>query len=138
VAYDAGPTGFGLARALTGAHIDCVVAAPSKLLRPSGDRVKTDARDAAHPTRLLRAGDITVVTVPEAEVEAVGDLVRAPEDARADLMRVRHRLSKLMLRHGRIYSDDKAWTAVARALGGWCWSLAATTRLTESPSDARL
>ena len=98
VAYEAGPTGFGLARALTDAQIDCVVAAPSKLIRPAGDRIKTDARDAAHLTRLLRLGEITAVTVPEAEVEAVRDLVRAREDARADLMRVRHRLSKLLLR----------------------------------------
>ena len=72
----------------------------SKLIRPGGDRVKTDARDAAHLTRLLRLGEITAVTVPEREVEAVRDLVRAREDARADLMRVRHRLSKLLLRQG--------------------------------------
>ena len=58
VAYEAGPTGFGLARALADAQIDCVVAAPSKLIRPAGDRVKTDARDAAHLTRLLRLGEI--------------------------------------------------------------------------------
>ena len=112
VAYEAGPTGFGLARALADAQIDCVVAAPSKLIRPAGDRVKTDARDAAHLTRLLRLGEITAVTVPEADVEAVRDLVRAREDARADLMRVRHRLSKLLLRHGRIYSQGQAWTGV--------------------------
>lgn len=110
VAYEAGPTGFGLARALAAAQIDCVVAAPSKLIRPSGDRVKTDARDAAHLTRLLRLGEITPVTVPDAEVEAVRDLVRAREDARADLMRVRHRLSKLLLRYGQVYSGGQAWT----------------------------
>lgn len=115
VAYEAGPTGFGLARALADAQIDCMVAAPSKLIRPAGDRVKTDARDAAHRTRLLRLGEITAVTVPEADVEAVRDLVRAREDARADLIRVRHRLSKLLLRHGRIYSDGKAWTGGTRS-----------------------
>ena len=112
VAYEAGPTGFGLARALAEAQIDCVVAAPSKLIRPSGDRVKTDARDAAHLTRLLRLGEITAVTVPDADVEAVRDLVRAREDARADLMRVRHRLSKLLLRQGRVYSGGQAWNGV--------------------------
>jgi transposase len=112
VAYEAGPTGFGLARALAAAEIDCVVAAPSKLIRPSGDRVKTDARDAAHLTRLLRLGEITAVVVPDAEVEAVRDLVRAREDARADLMRVRHRLSKLLLRQGRVYSGGNAWTGL--------------------------
>jgi transposase len=97
---------------LVDAQIDCVIAAPSKLIRPAGDRVKTDARDGAHLTRLLRMGEITVVTVPEADVEAVRDLVRAREDARADLMRVRHRLSKLLLRHGRVYSGGHAWNGV--------------------------
>lgn len=87
VAYEAGPTGFGLARALADAQIQCTVAAPSKLIRPAGDRVKTDARDAAHLTRLLRLGEITAVTVPDRETEAARDLVRACEDASADLMR---------------------------------------------------
>jgi transposase len=119
VAYEAGPTGFGLARTLADAQIDCVVAAPSKLIRPAGDRVKTDARDAAHLTRLLRLGEITAVTVPEADVEAVRDLVRAREDARADLMRVRHRLSKLLLRHGRIYAHGKAWTGLHETWLRW-------------------
>src|SRR3989454_5084695 len=59
VTYEAGPTGFGLARALTAAGIACEVAAPSKLIRPAGDRVKTDARDAAHLARLLHLGQIT-------------------------------------------------------------------------------
>ncbi|MCA2306029.1 IS110 family transposase [Mycobacterium intracellulare] len=112
VAYEAGPTGFGLARALAEAQIDCTVAAPSKLIRPAGDRIKTDARDAAHLTRLLLLGEITAVRVPERDVEAARDLVRAREDARADLMRVRHRLSKLLLRQGRVYSGGQAWTGV--------------------------
>lgn len=112
VAYEAGPTGFGLARALAAVQIDCTVAAPSKLIRPSRDRVKTDARDAAHLARLLRLGEITAVAVPEREVEAARDLVRAREDARADSMRVRHRLSKLLLRHGRVYSGGQAWTGL--------------------------
>lgn len=81
-------------------------------LRPAGDRVKTDARDAVHLTRLLRLGEITTATVPEAEVEAVRDLVRAREDARADLMRVRDRLSKLLLRQGRVYSGGPGWNGV--------------------------
>jgi transposase len=103
VAYEAGPTGFGLARAINEAGMQCLVAAPSKLQRPAGDRVKTDARDAAHLARLLRLGEITAVRVPGREIEAVRDLVRAREDARADLMRVRHRLSKLLLRQGIVY-----------------------------------
>jgi hypothetical protein len=77
----AGPPGLGLARATTEAGMECVVAAPSKLQRPAGDRIKTDARDAAHLAPLLPLGEITAVRVPEREVEAVGDLVRAREDA---------------------------------------------------------
>jgi len=108
--YEAGPTGFGLARVLDGAGISCVVAAPSKLIRPAGDRVKTDARDARHLARLLHLGQIVEVTVPTVAQEAARDLVRAREDCRADLMRARHRLSKLLLRQGRLYCDGKAWT----------------------------
>jgi transposase len=108
VAYEAGPTGYGLARACAGAGIDCVVAAPSKI-RAATDRVKTDRRDAERLARLLRLGEITPVRVPEPEEEAARDLVRAREDARGDLMRARHRLSKLLLRHGAVY-DATAWT----------------------------
>lgn len=110
MAYEAGPTGFGLYRSLTAAGIRCEVAAPSKLQRPSGDRVKTDARDAVHLARLLRLDEITAVAIPSVEQEAARDLVRAREDARGDLMRARHRLSKLLLRHGIVYYDGDAWT----------------------------
>jgi transposase len=110
VAYEAGPTGFGLCRGLTAAGIRCVVAAPSKLQRPCGDRVKTDARDAVHLARLLRLDEITPVAVPTVEQEAARDLVRAREDCRGDLMRARHRLSKLLLRHGVVYCGGQAWT----------------------------
>ena len=110
VTYEAGPTGFGLARALTAAGIVCAVAAPSKLIRPAGDRVKTDARDAAHLARLLHLGQITEVTVPTAAQEAARDLVRAREDCRGDLMTARHRISKLLLRQGIVYSGGKTWT----------------------------
>ena len=78
VAYEAGPTGFGLARFLTAAGMPCVVAAPSKLQRPCGDRIKTDARDAAHLARLLHLGHIVEVTVPSPEQEAARDLRPAP------------------------------------------------------------
>jgi len=96
VTYEAGPTGFGLSRTLSAAGIRCVVAAPSRLQRPSGDRVKTDARDAIHLARLLRLDEVTAVVVPSVEQEAARDLVRAREDCRGDLMRARHRLSKLL------------------------------------------
>jgi transposase len=110
VTYEAGPTGFGLARFLNAAGVECLVAAPSKLQRPSGDRVKTDARDALHLARLLKLGEIVAVRVPEVAQEAARDLVRAREDARADLMRTRHRVSKLLLRQGIVYSGGQAWT----------------------------
>jgi transposase len=110
VACEAGPTGFGLYRSLTAAGIRCEVAAPSKLQKPSGDRVKTDARDAVHLAKLLRLDEITPVCVPSVEQETARDLVRAREDCRGDLIRARHRLSKLLLRHGIVYYDGDAWT----------------------------
>jgi len=110
VVYEAGPTGFGLVRFLRDRGVDCLVAAPSKLQRPAGDRVKTDARDALHLARLLKLGEIVEVTVPTVEQEAARDLVRAREDARGDLMRARHRLSKLLLRQGIVYCGGHAWT----------------------------
>src|SRR5450631_1594307 len=112
VAYEAGPTGFGLARQLTAAGIRCVVAAPSKLQRPPGDRVKTDSPDAQHLAKLLRMDQIVEVRVPSVEQEAARDLVRAREDVRGDLMRSRHRLSKLLLRQGILYSGGHPWTGV--------------------------
>jgi transposase len=87
----------------------CVVAAPSKIPRASGDRVKTDRRDAERLARLLRLGELVAVRVPEPHEEAARDLVRVREDARGELMRARHRLSKLLLRHGLVY-DAAAWT----------------------------
>jgi transposase len=87
-----------------------VVAAPSKLQRPAGDRVKTDVRDARHLARLLHLGEIVAVAMPSAEREAARDLVRAREDARRDLMSARHRVSKLLLRHGIVYYSGRPWT----------------------------
>ena len=95
----------------------CEVAAPSKLQRPSGDRVKTDQRDALHLARLLRLDEVTSVTVPSVDQEAARDLVRAREDCRGDLMRARHRLSKLLLRHGIVYSGGQAWTGAGTMRG---------------------
>lgn len=109
VTYEAGPTGFGLARALDAVGVRCVVVAPSKLERPPGDRVKTDRRDAERLARLLRIGELPGVRVPSEAEEAARDLVRAREDVRGDLMRARHRLSKLLLRQGLLY-DGTAWT----------------------------
>lgn len=110
VVYEAGPTGYGLARALLAADVDCVVAAPSKLIRAPGDRVKTDTRDARYLARLLHLGQIVTVAIPTVEQEAARDLVRAREDCRGDLMSVRHRVSKLLLRQGIVYCGGEAWT----------------------------
>jgi len=109
VGYEAGPTGYGLARACAAAGIACTVAAPSKIPRAPGDKVKTDRRDAERLARLLRLGELVAVRVPDSHEEAARDLVRAREDTRGELMRARHRLSKLLLRHGLVY-DASAWT----------------------------
>jgi transposase len=109
-AYEAGPTGYTLARELVRRGVDCVVAAPSKIPRAAGDRVKTDRRDAEHLVRLLLAGKLHPVRVPGPEEEALRDLVRARDAVRVDLMRCRHRLSKLLLRHGHRFDDGPTWT----------------------------
>jgi transposase len=114
-AYEAGPTGYALARELARRRVECVVAAPSKIPRASGDRVKTDRRDAEHLVRLLLAGKLHPVRVPGPAEEALRDLVRARETVRVDLMRCRHRLSKLLLRHGVHFEDGPAWTQRHRA-----------------------
>jgi len=111
VGYEAGPTGFGLARRLEAVGVACTVAAPSKMIRPVGDRVKTDKRDALLLARLVRLGDLVAVRVPTEAEEAARDLVRARDDARIELMAARHRLSKLLLRHGIVY-NGAAWTGV--------------------------
>jgi transposase len=116
VGYEAGPTGYGLARALHGAGVECVVAAPGKIERPTSDRVKTDERDAGRLLRLLMIDALHPVRVPSIEEEALRDLVRAREDVRGDLMRSRQRLSKLLLRHDVLYQDTaSAWTQRHRA-----------------------
>jgi transposase len=78
VVYEAGPTGYRLARACAEAGSDCVVAAPSRM-RAAADRVKTDRRDAERLARLLRLGEIASVRIPALEEEAARDLVRARE-----------------------------------------------------------
>jgi transposase len=112
VAYEAGPTGYTLYRELVAAGIETHVVAPTLIPVKSGDRVKTDRRDAEKIARCLRSGDLTDVWVPSVETEALRDLVRAREDAKADQLRARHRLSKFLLRHNRQRPKDmkKSWT----------------------------
>ena len=86
------------------------MAAPSTLQRPTGDRVKTDACDAAHLARLLKLDEVVEVTVPSQTQEAARDLVRAREDVRGDLTRARHGVSKFLLRQGIVWTGGQAWT----------------------------
>src|SRR5215218_8028561 len=110
--YEAGPTGFGLARAARARGIDVRVAAPGSIPKGSGDRVKTDRRDAIRLVRLLAAGELSFAFVPSVADEQFRDLVRAIEDVRGDLMRARHRLGKFLLRRDQRYpGPGAAWTA---------------------------
>lgn len=117
VCYEAGPTGYTLYWQLTQLGVKCEVVAPTLVPVKAGDRVKTDRRDAERLARCYRAGDLTPVWVPDAAHEALRDLVRAREAAKADQLRARHRLSKFLLRHGRRPAEGvKAWT-----LKYWEW-----------------
>jgi transposase len=119
-AYEAGPCGYELQRQLAKEGLRCLVVAPSLIPRKPGDRIKTDRRDARKLAELLRAGMLTEVCPPTPSEEAVRSLCRAREDARIDLMRARHRLSKMLLRRGLHFAAGKAWTDKHRA---WLWSL---------------
>ena len=118
--YEAGPTGFGLARAATAAGFDVRVVAPGSIPRAPGDRVKTDRRDAKRLVRLFAAGELSFAFVPSAADERFRDLVRCVEDARKDLMRSRHRLSKFLLRPGSRFTG-RSWT---QPHGRWLRNLA--------------
>ncbi len=108
--YEAGPTGFGLARFARSAGVELMVCAPGAIPRQPGDRIKTDTRDALKLARLHAAGQLRPVLVPAPEPEALRDLVRAREDLRGDLMRARHRVSKLLLRQGLIWAGPgESW-----------------------------
>lgn len=113
VCYEAGPTGFALARHLRSVGIECEVIAPSEVPVRAGDRIKTDARDARRLARLYAGGMLEPIFIPTAAQEAVRDLVRAREDARHDRMRARHRMSKFCLRHGR-QVPSSGWTLTRR------------------------
>jgi transposase len=112
--YEAGPTGYALYRATEAAGLRVDVVAPSKTPRAAADRVKTDRKDAELLVRLLLAGSLSVVAVPPASSEAARDLARAREQVRADLARLRHRVSKLLLRYGRVYDGGGTWTQAHR------------------------
>jgi transposase len=111
--YEAGPTGYVLYWQLTKLGVDCAVIAPTLVPVKAGDRVKTDRRDAERLARSHRSGDLTPVWVPNQRSEALRDLVRAREAAKADQLRARHRLGKFLLRTGRRPETKiKLWTGL--------------------------
>jgi len=114
--YEAGPCGFEVRRQLEEMGVSCEVVAPSLIPKRPGQKVKTDSKDARKLGRLYRAGELTVIRVPTEREEAVRDLVRCREDVRQDVMRKRHRLSKFLLRRGRVWTLTRNWT-----LRHWAW-----------------
>jgi transposase len=107
--YEAGPCGFVLVRRLIQLGHHCIVVAPSKIPRGSGERIKTDRRDAQKLARALRAGDLEAIYIPEATDEAIRDLCRARTDAVDDLRRARQRLKSFLLQHGYHYQGKGHW-----------------------------
>jgi transposase len=116
--YEAGPTGYGLHRLIESLGHECIVVAPSLIPRKPGERVKTNRRDAVGLAKLLRAGELTAVWVPDERHEAMRDLVRASEAAVDDLKSKRQQVLALLLRLGRYYTGKRTWTQAH-----WNWLL---------------
>jgi transposase len=109
--YEAGPTGYGLYRQIKSLDHECIVVAPSLIPKRPGDKVKTNRRDAVGLAKLLRAGELTAVWVPDRHHEAMRDLTRAREAAMMDLWSKRQQASAFLLRQGLHYPDGKkTWT----------------------------
>ncbi|MGH7393676.1 MAG: IS110 family transposase [Candidatus Rokuibacteriota bacterium] len=108
--YEAGVSGYDLHRQITALGVACAVIAPALTPRRPGQRIKTDRRDAAKLVRLFRAGELTAIHVPDEAEEAVRDLVRCRDDLRRDVLRWRHRVLKLLARHGRAYLAGQNWS----------------------------
>ena len=114
--YEAGVSGYDLYRQITALGVSCQVMAPALTPRRPGQRIKTDRRDAGKLVHLFRAGELTPIHVPDEAEEAGRDLVRCRDDVRRDVLRWRHRLLKLLDRHGRVYRAGKNWSR-----GHWTW-----------------
>jgi transposase len=110
VCYEAGPTGYDLARLLGAMGVACEVIAPSMIPKAPGDEVKTDTRDCRRLARLHRAGELVAIRVPSPAEEAVRDLCRTRGDMVEDLTRARNRLTKFLLRHSRVWREGSNWT----------------------------
>src|SRR5271166_5917780 len=137
VCFEAGPSGYGLYRQVKALGHDCLVVAPALIPKRSGERVKTNRRDAVTLARLHRAGELTGVWTPDAAHEAVRDLVRSREAAGDDLRRKRERLLSFLPRHGRIYSVGGHWTlAHRRWLAGQRFEHAAQQMVFQEGMDA--
>jgi transposase len=109
--YEAGPCGSWLSRSLTNKGYDCWGVAPSLIPKKAGDRVKTNRRDAVQLARLARSGDLTAVSVPTVEDEAMRALTRAREDALSDLKDAKCRLKAFVLRHDIRYTGRATWNS---------------------------
>ena len=117
VCYEAGPTGFGLQRLLMKMKIDCIIVAPSLIPVRSGERIKTDRRDACKLAHFLRSGDLTAIWIPDEQTESMRDLERSREDARLAERTARQQLLKFLLRHDRKFTEGKSnWTQIH-----WAW-----------------
>ena len=110
IVYEAGPSGFVLARRLLHLGYHCIIVGPSEVPGKAGDRVKTDKRDARKLARLHRAGELTAIHIPEPHDEAVRDLCRARTDASQDLARTKQQLGMFLLRNGVRYDGKTNWT----------------------------
>ena len=134
--YEAGPTGYGLARAAAARGLEVRVCSPGGTPKRPNDRIKTDTRDALRLARLLAAGELRSVRIPTHDEEHLRDLVRAREAVRVDLARVRHRIGKLLLRRGVYYrAGGRAWTAEHR---DWLRSLSFDDRASDLIFDDML
>ena len=119
--YEAGPCGYGIYRHLIEKGFDCMVAAPSMIPKKCGDRIKNDHRDAAMLARLLRAGELTAVFVPDAQDEAMRDLTRAREDAVMAVRKAKQRLNAFLLRNRLTFAGKSKWS---KAFFNWLADIA--------------
>jgi transposase len=108
--YEAGPCGYDIYRHLAAQGFDCVIVAPSKIPKQSGNRIKNDRRDAQMLARLHRAGELTSVYIPSVEDEAMRDLTRSREDVKASERKAKQRILAFLLRHGHRYSGKSSWS----------------------------
>ena len=117
--YEAGPTGYGLQRALSAKGYVCEVIAPSQIPRRAGDRIKTDRRDCLRLAECSRAGELRAIWIPNPKDEAIRDLSRAREDAVNSRTQSRHQLKGFLLRHEVRFAGKTSWTQDLLPLAGY-------------------